>query len=751
MAITMDNGSDKNFTSFLDWSVSEVIEWLQSLGLHANYERQFQEGHVDGKLLLKFNQSLLDQLQVTDNDDRVAILQTITAMRADLMTNSNDSNAIIKIPRPNSANSSRSRHLSASNMQSSESSRNSTPSGDHTIPSHGRHRHCSLTTELKVWEHRRLLSKSLDRLTESDESSQKSSAPSSKQFSSTSSSRLVDILREENATLKKDLDSYYQRVRKLHKIEQEVERIREAHTLLEESTKRREKLENAMRTKMEQQLKKLKEANVQLEVELQVSRSNGTSQVTSNEASNDKTKLEIARRDSMIKRLIKQNKDSASEREKLQKDLLNTKSALEDIKKEETSSTVSSQDSVSSPRISSSDEQQSHLAEMYSKSLDNLRAILSEMTAMSENKEKIENKLRLQLMQELAALKQKQHTNGVPQVDSNVVASSNAKVASLEVKVARLEHKCLELVAEKQMELDAATVPRDTMIAQMKRTIAEQKDTIEELRQQKMKYMVQLYDANKKMADLENKKAILQLNVAEKDSLIQTLQQSYAEVDDDLWAANGEEMSPTLKTLSSSPTVVQSPDSPKHSSYHELHGSNGTLVGDINEGGTKLMSSGSTSYSPTGKMKFSGLNLAVATSINDFSPSGQSKHYSSSVPSSPNVTHRLLHTSGHPSKKDNFTNFTKSQSAELAWMFSSSPRELGDHKLSKSSSGSITHGNKNYSRSRKILKSFSTGRNSPLADYSQDSGFGVFSSANGTPCDAGFGSREESRHTPWQV
>lgn len=43
------------------------------------------------------------------------------------------------------------------------------------------------------------------------------------------------------------------------------------------------------------------------------------------------------------------------------------------------------------------------------------------------------------------------------------------------------------------------------MIAQMKRTIAEQKDTIEELRQQKMKYMVQLYDANKKIADLENK------------------------------------------------------------------------------------------------------------------------------------------------------------------------------------------------------------------------------------------------------
>ena len=107
-----------------------------------------------------------DQLQVTDSDDRVIILQTITAMRADLMTNSNDSNAIIKISRPNSAGSLRSRHLSSSNMQSSESSRNSTPIGDTTIPGYGRHRHHSSVTDIRNWEHRRILSKSLDRLTE---------------------------------------------------------------------------------------------------------------------------------------------------------------------------------------------------------------------------------------------------------------------------------------------------------------------------------------------------------------------------------------------------------------------------------------------------------------------------------------------------------------------------------------------------------------------------------------------------------
>ena len=38
------------------------------------------------------------------------------------------------------------------------------------------------------------------------------------EFKETCNSRLVDILREENAALKKDLETYYQRVRKLQKV-----------------------------------------------------------------------------------------------------------------------------------------------------------------------------------------------------------------------------------------------------------------------------------------------------------------------------------------------------------------------------------------------------------------------------------------------------------------------------------------------------------------------------------------------------
>jgi len=197
------------------------------------------------------------------------------------------------------------------------------------------------------------------------------------------------------------------------------------------------------------------------------------------------------------------------------------------------------------------------------------------------------------------------------------------------------------------------------------------------------------------------------LNVAEKDSLIQTLQQSYSEVEDDLWASHGGEMSPTIKALSPSPTVmgILSPRSPnsKTGSRDRLHSA--TLVGDVSDGTTRLVSSmGSLNgdcSSPTGKTRLGALNLAVATSINDSSPSGQGKHTSSSVPNSPGVTHRLLHINQNPAKT------VKSHSAESAWLFSGMQQ---DQKTPKSSPIHKTH-----SPNRRMLKSFSGDRHSPLA------------------------------------
>lgn len=44
-----------------------------------------------------------------------------------------------------------------------------------------------------------------------------------------SSSRLVEILREENTSLKQELETYYQRVRKLQKVRMELHRLWKLH------------------------------------------------------------------------------------------------------------------------------------------------------------------------------------------------------------------------------------------------------------------------------------------------------------------------------------------------------------------------------------------------------------------------------------------------------------------------------------------------------------------------------------------
>ena len=49
----------------------------------------------------------------------------------------------------------------------------------------------------------------------------------------------------------------------LLQLEREVERIREAHRLLEASASRRSKLEATMRDKLEQEIRRLKEDNIQ--------------------------------------------------------------------------------------------------------------------------------------------------------------------------------------------------------------------------------------------------------------------------------------------------------------------------------------------------------------------------------------------------------------------------------------------------------------------------------------------------------
>ena len=94
------------------------------------------------------------------------------------------------------------------------------------------------------------------------------------------------------------------------------------------------------------------------------------------------------------------------------------------------------------------------------------------------------------------------------------------------------EHKCLELVAEKHMALEAAVIPRDTQIGRLERILAENNDLLQAYRHQKAHQAAQITDTNCKITELEIQLVTAQTSLQEKEALIQTLQQSFLEPED---------------------------------------------------------------------------------------------------------------------------------------------------------------------------------------------------------------------------
>lgn len=95
------------------------------------------------------------------------------------------------------------------------------------------------------------------------------------------------------------------------------------------------------------------------------------------------------------------------------------------------------------------------------------------------------------------------------------------------------EQKCLELVAEKQMAFEAAVIPKDARIASLERSLAEKIDMLHEVQHQKAAYVSQLTDAKRQISELEIRLTSARSSLQEKDSVIQMMQMSFLEPEDE--------------------------------------------------------------------------------------------------------------------------------------------------------------------------------------------------------------------------
>merc|ERR1719282_1446620 len=128
---------------------------------------------------------------------------------------------------------------------------------------------------------------------------------------------MIDIITNENRSLKHQLDIYKRKEIKLDNLEKEMMKIHEAYQALKEHSEKREILEKSARAKLQGEIAALQQMNKELNERHEYI----ISQMMSGEAGNipgldSILRGEIMRKDALVNQLLNQNKEVMSGKER---------------------------------------------------------------------------------------------------------------------------------------------------------------------------------------------------------------------------------------------------------------------------------------------------------------------------------------------------------------------------------------------------------------------------------------------------
>ncbi|XP_050293372.1 uncharacterized protein LOC126733925 isoform X2 [Anthonomus grandis grandis] len=348
------------------------------------------------------------------------------------------------------------------------------------------------------------------------------------------SSEMVEILIHENSALKHELENYYQRVEKTHKLEQEILKVYKAHEELVQSCERRERLERAARARLQTDCRRYQDLNRALREQVDLLSTQVLSRSPIPDANGpDSLRRELSKRESIIKQLIMQNKELAAAKDRQEIELAAQRATLQEQRTHidilDTALTNAQGNVV---RL----EEENRKKQVYVERVAQLQRALYSLQLASDRREETERKLRLQLETELQRAKavQGERKGGWDSpIASGGESASELKrqlrekdenIMRLEGECAKWEQRYLEENALRQAAIDAASIPKDAKIAALEKTSQETERIIAEARNEKIRHMDEVHAAQKKVADLESRLKDFESKLAEKDAMIKVLQ-----------------------------------------------------------------------------------------------------------------------------------------------------------------------------------------------------------------------------------
>ncbi|KAJ7310512.1 hypothetical protein JRQ81_007434 [Phrynocephalus forsythii] len=332
--------------------------------------------------------------------------------------------------------------------------------------------------------------------------------------------QMVEILSDENRSLRQELDGCYEKVARLQKLETEIQQVSEAYKNLEKSSSKRESLEKAMRNKLEGEIRRLYDFNRDLRERMDTANKQLAEKEFEGSEDNRKT----------ISQLFAQNKETQREKEKLEVELAGVRSANEEQRRH---IDIRDQALNNAQAKVVKLEEELKKKQVYVEKVEKMQQALVQLQAACEKREQLEHRLRTRLERELESLRMQQRQGTSQQAsvsELNAAALMEAlrekeeRILALEADMTKWEQKYLEESVMRQFALDAAA----TVAAQRDTTVISHSpnasyDTSLEARIQKEEEEILM--ANRRCLDMEGRIKTLHAQIIEKDAMIKVLQQ----------------------------------------------------------------------------------------------------------------------------------------------------------------------------------------------------------------------------------
>ncbi|XP_058279203.1 angiomotin isoform X2 [Hirundo rustica] len=340
------------------------------------------------------------------------------------------------------------------------------------------------------------------------------------EYGSVRAQQMVEILSEENRSLRQELDGCYEKVARLQKLETEIQQVSEAYKNLEKSSSKRDALEKAMRNKLEGEIRRLHDFNRDLRERMETANKQLAEKEFEGSEDNRKT----------ISQLFAQNKETQREKEKLEIELAAARSTNEDQRRHiEIRDQALNNAQAKVVKL----EEELKKKQVYVEKVEKMQQALVQLQAACEKREQLEHRLRTRLERELESLRmqQRQGTSQAANVSEynatalmELLREKEERILALEADMTKWEQKYLEESVMRQFALDAAA----TVAAQRDTTVISHSpnpsyDTSLEARIQKEEEEILL--ANRRCLDMEGRIKTLHAQIIEKDAMIKVLQQ----------------------------------------------------------------------------------------------------------------------------------------------------------------------------------------------------------------------------------